>query len=548
MRFAHPWALALVALAAPVVVAYLFRLHNQRRPVASTILLRVLRDPQPAARRARARLRHRLSLALVAAALALAVLALARPTLGGRGPRRIIAVLDTSASMAATDGGARRLGRAVDELARLADGLGPDDRLALVTTGPHAVVEVPPTTSHADVVLRARALAAAGAAGDNGGDELAARLADALCPDPAHAEVVILSDGAGLALPPTRCPRRLRPVGGQADNVGVSALSVRLVDGLGAHDVHVAVSSSARQARTVQLTLAADEQVLEVLSLELAPGATVTRDLRVMIEGGARLVASVAPSGGDVLDDDDRASVALPDAGPVAVLLVTSHPRSLVAEALRVHPRARLAVAAPGALPPGPFDLVLLEDEPRTALPPAGHVVGLGVAPAGAPLGLGAAAAERGVVRWDFDAAWFRYVDLRDLYLTSARLVTGGRPIVDSASGPLAAHARWDDRELLVTGFAVGDSDLGLRAAFPNLIADLVDWSAPAAPPRPPPEGVLSAGESLLTAATVDEASPAGGGAGGGGRGLFTLAVLAALALVLAEQAYTLTRRPRRAT
>ncbi|HVV83058.1 MAG TPA: hypothetical protein VHE35_08250, partial [Kofleriaceae bacterium] len=235
------------------------------------------------------------------------------------------------------------------------------------------------------------------------------------------------------------------------------------------------------------------------------------------------------------------ASISLPDAGPVSVLLVTSRPASLVAEALRVHPRAQLTVAAPGQVPAGPFDLVLLEDDPKGPLPASGHVVAFGLVPTGAPLGLGAAADERGVVRWDFDAPWFRYVDLRDLFLTSAKLVTGGRPIIDSASGPLAAVARWGDRELIVTGFVVGETDLGLRAAFPNLIANFIDWAAPTGAKRPPPQGVLAAAESDVTPHTVAPAVGAAA-AGGGGLGLFLFAALAAIAFLLAEQGFGLLR------
>lgn len=551
MSLGQPWALALLALAAPVIAAYLFRLHNLRRPVASTILLRVLRDPQPAAQRARAKLRHKLSLALLLAGLALAVIALVRPTIGGRARQRVIVVLDTSASMGARDhGGGTRLDRAAAALATLAAALGPADQLALITTGASAGVVVPPTTRHADVVLRAHAVAAAGAVGDNRGDELALRLADALCRRPGQTQIVVLSDGAGLSLPPGRCPRRAIAVGQAVDNLGVSALSARLVDGLGTHDVHVAVTSSATTARTVAVTLAADDRVLDVIPVEVPAGGTVERTVRVTVEGGARLRATLTgPSrdgaAPDALPADDGASVALPDAGPVAVLLVTARPASLLAEALRVHPRARLTVAAPGALPTAGFDLIMLEDEPKAALPPAGHVVAFGMVPAGAPLTLDAAASERGVVRWDFDATWFRYVDLRDLFLTTARVVGGGRAIIDSASGPLAAIARWEDRELIVTGFGVGDTDLGLRAAFPNLVANFIDWSAPAGAPPAPPEGVLAAAESQLTP-RPPLAAAATGPLGSGGFGLFTVAALAAIALLLAEQVFTLTRRHRR--
>ena len=549
MSVGQPWALALLALAAPVVAAYLFRLHTQRRAVASTMLLRVLRDPQPAAQRARARLRHKLSLALVLAGLAFAVLALVRPVLGGRGRQRIIVVLDTSASMGARDGDGTRLGRAVDELAALADRLAPDDQLALISTGAAGAVEVPPTRGHAAVVMRARALAEAGARGDNRGDELALRLADALCRDASKSQIIVVSDGAGLTVPPGRCPRRQLAVARAAENVGVSALSARLIDGLGTHDLHVAVTSSATAPRPVQVTLSVDDRVLDVIPLEVPAAGTVERSLRLVIDGepGARLRAALTGpgAGADALAADDQASVALPDAGPVSVLLVTTRKASLLAEALKVHPRARLAVAAPDALPAGPFDLILLEDAAKAALPPAGHVVGFGLVPTGAPLALGAAATERGVVRWDFDAPWFRYVDLRDLFVTSAKIVSGGRAIIDSPSGALASITGWGDRELIVTGFGVGETDLGLRAAFPNLVANLIDWAAPASGPRPPPEGVLAAAESDLRP-RPPELAAAGGAAGSGGVGLFTFAALAAIAFLLVEQALGVLRRQRR--
>ncbi|HVV82634.1 MAG TPA: VWA domain-containing protein, partial [Kofleriaceae bacterium] len=288
MSLANPWALGCLALAVPVVLAYLFHLHNLRRPVASTILLRVLRDPTPVAKRARAKLRHKLSLALVLAGLAAAVIALVRPTVGGRDRQRVIVVLDTSASMGARDhGGGTRLDRAATEVRTIADSLGPRDQLALISTGATAGVEVPPTTSHASAVVRARALAQAGAHGDNDGDELALQLADALCHDPVHTRVVVVSDGAGLTVPPGRCPRHQVEVGRAAENLGISALSARLVDGLGTHDVHVAVTSSATGPREVQVTLAADDRVLDVIPMEVPAGGTAERSLRMAIDAPA---------------------------------------------------------------------------------------------------------------------------------------------------------------------------------------------------------------------------------------------------------------------
>ncbi len=496
MNLAHPLALGLLALAAPVVWAYLHRRHLMKQPASSAILMRVIRDEQPSTQRARSRLRHKLSLALVLAALLFALIALVGPS-SGEPPRRVVLVLDASASMGARTGtgsGDARLARARTAIAAVIENLSQRDEVALVATGAEAGLLVPPTRRFPDVLARIDALVARGGAGDNRDDALVFRLADGLCRDPEHTTLVVISDGAGLAVPPTKCPVAHLPIGGDVDNLGIGALAVRSVDGMGMYDVHVSIASTRKDPSKAELTLSADGMVVDVVTLDVPAGGDVAQTLRLSVEAGRTLTARLA--GDDGLALDDEATVALPDDGPVSVLLVTSRPASLMAEVLRLHPRVRLAVAAPGALPPEAVDLVVLEDDPKAALPPSPHVVGFGVAPAGAPLALGKAATELNIVRWDYDAPWFRYVELREVFITSAQVVTGGASVVDSASGSLAASARWDDRELFVTGFGGDQTDLALRAAFPNLIANLVDWAAPRGEAPPPPVGVLSAAES----------------------------------------------------
>ncbi len=72
--------------------------------------------------------------------------------------------------------------------------------------------------------------------------------------------------------------------------------------------------------------------------------------------------------------------------------------------------------------------------------------------------------------------------------------------LLDSEQGPLAVHARLADQDLVVFGFAPHDSDLVLRVGFVNLIANAVEWAAPAAPDDPGalPAQVLPATESQL--------------------------------------------------
>ncbi|HEY4240848.1 MAG TPA: BatA and WFA domain-containing protein [Kofleriaceae bacterium] len=543
MTFAHPLAIGLVALAAPIVFAYMYKRHRSKRNVSSALLLRIIRDERPAAARSRSRLKHRISLALVLGALLAALAALIGPRTEVKQGGRTVILLDRSASMGTRDGRSDRLALAAETAADIAETADSEREVALVVAGGDPSIVVAPTKNHADVVAAADAIAKAGARGDNRDDATAFRLAEGLCRDPQHTDLVIISDGAGMSAPPLACPTRAVSVGKTAENVGITAFSVRPLDGLGLYDVHVGVGSTSDQTRHVNVTLTSNGEVADVVALEVPPHGDTERTVRVTVDkAGGALHAAITRETGDPTDAlalDDSAEAPLTDAGPVHVLLVTARKHSLVAEAFRIHPRVTLDIAQPGHLPPEAHDLIVLESPPAAPLPPAAHVVALGVSPGDdAPVSLGAAAEQRQIVRWDFDAPWFRYVDLHELILTKAQVVAGGKTVVDSASGPIVASAAWGDRELLVTGFSVDETDLTLRAAFPNLVANLVDWAAPPVAAKTP-IGVLATAETHLAPHPIlsNDAHASTMTAGGTTwTDLLRWAVLAAIALLLVEQ------------
>lgn len=539
MTFAHPWAFALAALGVPLVLAYLHRKHRQRVDVASTILLRALKDERPASARARARLRHRLSLILIAVALLLGVLALVGPQASSGHAGRLIVVLDRSASMATKDGSSTRLARAIDEVAALAHRANGDDEVALLQLGTDPGVVVAPTRDHDEVAAKARLVTAAGG---NRDDSTTFSLADGLCRDPDHAKIVVVSDGTGLSMPTTKCLVETIAVGSPAQNLGISGLSVHAVDGLGLYDVHLALASTFPEARHVDVELSSEGQVVDVVTLDVPANGDAESTVRVTIGQGTSIAAQLP--GGDALALDDRAEVPLSGMGPVSVLLVTKRKNSLVGEALKLHPRVTFEQAMPAALPATPHDLIIVEDDAKQQLPPSPHVVALGASPGDdAPISLGDAATERAVVRWDFDSPWFRYVDLKDLILQSSRLVAGGKDVVDSSSGALVASAPWGNRELVVTGFSLDETDLTLRAAFPNLIANLVDWAAPRVAMAGASQGVLDAAESHLAPKQLANPMTTEPARWRDTAWLARMAILLALVLILLEQ-IVYARRP----
>lgn len=483
----QPWALALAALAVPVVLAYLHRRRRTPLRVPSAILLRVIAGQATPTSRAVAKPRHILSLLLVLLALAGLVAALVDLQRDEERPRNTIVVLDTSASMGATAPGddAARLSQAVDRLEQAVGKLGQQDRIALVTAADDAVVRVGLTEDHARVVEVARALEPAGG---SDGTVAALRIADAMCRANEHATVVLVSDGVGVSAPSTRCAIEHVPVGRLGPNVGINALAVREADALGLAEVYLAVTADRDAPSEVEVELSVDGMLLEVVPLDLPAEGEVKRLLRVPMPPGRRVTAQLRSPGLDLLAADDVAWAPRRLGGRVRALLVTDTRLSFTAEALRLHPRVDLSVIGPtDQTPTESFDLLVLEaPRPAVALPEASHVVVLG-APA-TDLGVairkeGAEGAE--IVRWSFDDPLFRFVSFDDVQVPKANVLEVGEgqtALVDSDQGPLAVMATTAERKVLAFGFLPHETDFVLRVGFVNLVANLVEWAAPPAP------------------------------------------------------------------
>lgn len=488
MSLAQPWALALALLALPVVISYLHRRRRTPLRVPSAMLLRVIAGQTTPKSRAMAKPRHILSLLLVLLALLGLVAALVDLQRDDERPRNYIVVLDTSASMGTTAPGdpTTRLQQAVERLEQSLDRLGQQDRVALVTAGDHAVVRVGLTEDHARVLEVARAQEPAGT---SDGAIAALRIADAMCRANEHAQVVLLSDGVGVSAPDTQCAIEHVPVGRLGPNVGISALSVREADALGLAEVYLAVTVDRDAPSELEVELSVDGLLLEVVPLDLPAEGEVKRLLRVPMPPGRRVTATLRDPGVDLLAADDVAWAPRRVGGRVRTLLVTDTRLSFTAEALRLHPRVDLSLIGPtDQAPTEPFDLVVLEAaRPAAALPEASHVAVLG--PAATDLGFairksGVEGAE--IVRWSFDDPLFRFVSFDEVQVPKANVLEVGEgqtAIVDSDQGPLAVRSSTETQARIAFGFLPHETDFVLRVGFVNLVANLVEWAAPAVPP-----------------------------------------------------------------
>jgi len=125
MSFLTPFALAFFALSVPLVLLYFLKVRRRERTVSSLLLWHTsVRDREASTFFQRLH-RDPLMLLQLLALLALA-LALARPvaTVMGQGARKVVVVLDTSASMKARDVSPSRFEVARSGAASLVRGLG----------------------------------------------------------------------------------------------------------------------------------------------------------------------------------------------------------------------------------------------------------------------------------------------------------------------------------------------------------------------------------------------------------------------------------------
>jgi hypothetical protein len=143
MGFLAPVAFALAALLPVIIAMYLLKLRRTEQVISSIYLWRrLVRDVE--ANAPWQRLRRNLLLFLQLLFLAALILALARPFRWAQGAtgQAAILILDTSASMAASDVEPNRLEAAKTQARQLLDGLPDDARVTVITASDGAQVLV----------------------------------------------------------------------------------------------------------------------------------------------------------------------------------------------------------------------------------------------------------------------------------------------------------------------------------------------------------------------------------------------------------------------
>jgi hypothetical protein len=488
MSFLSPLAL-LGLLFVPLVLAmYLLKLRRDERVVPSTLLWqRLLTDLEANAPWQRVRRSLLLLLQLLLVAL-FAILA-ARPFLerpaGLAGD--VVVVIDTSASMGATDIPPDRLTEAKAQvLARLHD-LPANGTVSVIAAGRTARVVVNGTSDIGRVRAAIDGITVSAATGDLGD---ALNLANALAARAGDAEILVASDAALAIKPTARLDHKVSviQVGRERKNQAIVALAVRPAPSGVTRSVFVSIANLDIEPARRAVQLYVDgilREAREPMTLDPQTRTEVIVDdvprTAQVIE--VRLVNEVGKDGGDSLAVDDRAWAVVPPDRQRNVLIVGEGDPYLET-ALTYLPNLNLFGVKPADYPAKAvrtdgttWDLIVFEGVAPSNLELARAVLAI-APPATSDLGeVVGTLTDPGIGTLPTDDPILKYVDLSSVHIGKAAelaLPDWARSVIPGPRGaPLLYVGEHGGRRAAVMAFLPRNSDLPLQVAFPLLISNL---------------------------------------------------------------------------
>jgi len=459
MTLGLPAALWRLAVLPVIARLYMLRARRQDVPISSVLLWQRARQDLLAHMPVR-RLERSLLLLLQLLAASLVVLALARPQLALPAASGLATalVMDTSASMQATDVVPSRFEAArEDALAEVARSAGP---MMVVEAGPqpHAVTGFADRGTARAALLRLRPTDAPARL------EQAVAMAVAQRAGGRGVRVVVFTDRATARVPGVQ----YSIVGETGRNMGIAG--VRGDRTPGGYVAVVQVHNAGGLTERVPLTVSLDDRLVLERTVPVPAGATVGVPVRVAGEGVLR--AHITPHDPLAVDDTGYAVLGAP---PVRALIVGEQDRALV-EALRAAGASVLPGEAPNAQTIAAIDVVVLNRTPPVDLPPGNYLL-VGTTARNLPLAVDGTVRAPQVLRWSRTHPVMRYVDLHDLTIASAlALRPQGGEVLAEGEVPLIWAYDAAGIRAVVLGFSLHESDLPLQIAFPIFLSNALSW------------------------------------------------------------------------
>ena len=524
MSFALPIAFTLAALAVPIVALYVLKVRLRRVAVSTNLFWKQIYDEKPP-RSFWQHFRHLLSLLLQLLCLLLIVIAIADPYLSREllKSRRLVLVIDNSASMRATDVAPSRLDAAKAAALEIMDGLRFRDEVAIVLAGstPEVVVGMSGNTPTLRDAINAIPFS-------DSPTQLTAAidLGRQLIGQHPHAQVVVLTDGAvdsmelssalvseaieapteslpAAAVAPSdsaansTTPVEYRLFATDASNIGITQLQVRrsLIDPLG-YEILASVRNASANPIACRLELSLNDIPVDVIPLKLKPEERWSRSIeKTSLEGGrlrgvltqiqANDEADVSEKSNgtdfnihDLLPTDNSAWAMLPGRRTQRVLIV-SQGNLFLQKVFEANPLVEVTVRKdfPERWPAD--SIIVLHGKVPSILPPGNVFV---VDPIGScdQWEQGDVIENPIVTEQDNLSPLMTHIRLENVLIPDAKQLLFRTPphsLAKTLSGEIVyAEVKRPDGKCLVLSVNLDRSDLVFRTAFPIMTANLLGW------------------------------------------------------------------------
>lgn len=458
MRLGAPLALWGLLVLPLIVLLYMLRTRRQDVPVSTIILWQRARRDLAAQRPAR-RLERSLLLLLQLLAAALIVLALAKPQLslsGGQIPTAVI--IDTSASMQATDETPTRFASAVRRAQELvASARGP---VMIIEAGPRPQIVIPFSEPGAALAALERMRPTDGP----GRLDQALTLALGQRAGGARPRVEVFTDRAGDAVPGVM----YHVVGTSSRNVGIFGINVER--DAGGSVLVIQVQNAGDRSERVPVIATMGDRRLHERTIDVGAHAVSSVSIPVAGSGVVRIELAVR----DLLPVDNVAH-AVVGTPPPRVIVAGAADRvlteALAAIPVRFAPAQRVTSEALASA-----DVVILNRTQPVELPPGNYLL-LGTVAPNLPLTVDGTVAVGTALRWSLRHPVMRYVDLGEVTIGQALrlLPRGGEVLAEGDTALIWAHDG-DGVRAVVVAFALDQSDLPLRVAFPIFLSNALSW------------------------------------------------------------------------
>jgi Ca-activated chloride channel family protein len=480
MNILVPAALAFALIIPIILLLYFMRPKRQQRTIASTLLWQqALQDMQASRPWQRLHLTPLLILQLLAALFI--VLVLVRPAIFTTSfiSGNTIIILQTSASMQATDVAPSRFESARNDIANIIANLGSEDHISLITMANTPQVLIADSN---DKTLLSAALQRAKVTNQDADLELALSLANSLAERQTNMQVLVVGDGhvtttdQQLLVP---FPVRYLRIGTNAPNAALLTLSSRTLQGNLTALAEIANYSS--QQRSIPVELFADGHEVSVQTVTLAPQATGTIQWAGLSATTRFLHAQLISQDAMTMDHNAWAIVGGSQKGHV--LLVTNGNMFLQA-AFALQPDVILVKTTPAQyVNTGNYDLTIFDGFVPPVLPTGGLLF---VNPPAGPYPFGMSGPLIKVSRFSPGNDTINLltgVDLSSIHTLQAshqlKLGSNIQSVIDAPETPLMIAGEQNNQRIAALGFDLHNSDLGLQPSFPILIQNLTNWFLP---------------------------------------------------------------------